>query len=106
MPEGAVLEPPLQQVQQVDPPSGDEQEATAEVPSVFSVINRYLVGAADVSPPAEDGSRILRLYSASGNAIVEANLAPPLCEFISGKLVEVEVITQDDEEAEDAGTKE
>lgn len=97
------------------PPGGDVEEATEkleaaaagekpqEVPSVFSVINRYLIGAADVSDPAEDGSRVLRLYSANGQAVVEAALAPQLCEFLSGKLVEVKIIEQDDEENEGDG---
>lgn len=101
--EGAILEPPVEEV--VD---GDvqEQEGPQEVPSVFSVINRYLVSAADVSPPAEDDSRVLRLFSSSG-AIVEVNLAPPLCEFISTKLVEVPVIAEDEGEVvEDAGPEE
>lgn len=101
--QGAILEPP-------DPDEtldGETQdpEAPQEVPSVFSVITRYLVGGVEVSPPSEDGSRVVRLHSASGQAMVEGNLSPQLCEFLSGKLVEVEVITQDEED-EDAGAKE
>jgi len=72
-------------------------EEPKEVPSVFSVTNRYLVGAAEVSPPAEDGSRVIRLQSATGGAVVEANLSPELCVFISGKLVEVDVIAEEEE---------
>lgn len=103
--EGAILDPPEPdaaaeaEVEEVDGPQ--------EVPSVFSVVHRYLVGAADVSEPAEDGSRVIRLQSAAGNAIVEANLSPQLCEFLSGKLVEVPVIEEGEEDAgDDSGPKE
>lgn len=105
MPEGAILEPP----EPHEALDGQVQEPSApqEVPSVFSVVTRYLVGGVDVSPPADDGSRVVRLHSASGQAVVEGNLSPQLCEFLSGKLVEVEVIAEDDEEAaEDARPKE
>lgn len=103
MAEGAILDPP--ETSEALDGEAKEPEAPQEVPSVFSVVNRYLVGGVEVSPPAEDGSRVVRLHSASGQAVVEANLSPQLCEFLSGKLVAVEVITQDDaEEApEDAG---
>lgn len=104
MPEGAILEPPAPD--EALEAEGTEEDAPQEVPSVFSVVTRYLVGGVEVSPPAEDGSRVVRLHSASGQAVVEGNLSPQLCEFLSGKLVEVEVITQDDEEDEDAGAKE
>ena len=99
MAEGAILDPPA------DAPAPDavSEEGSQEVPSVFSVVTRYLVGGVEVSPPQEDGSRVVRLHSASGQAVVEGNLSPQLCEFLSGKLVEVEVITQEDE---DAGAKE
>jgi hypothetical protein len=75
----------------VEPEAVEEPQ---EVPSVFSVTNRYLVGRVEVSPPAEDGSRVVRLHSGNGAAIIEANLSPQLCEFVSGKLVEVEVIEE------------
>jgi len=88
--EGKILEPPE---------AGEQTTDLEEAPSVFSVINRYLVGAADVTDPAEDGSRMLRLYSASGQAVVEVALSPQLCEFISQKLVEVKIIEQGDEDA-------
>jgi hypothetical protein len=92
MAEGAILDPPEETVAEgevVEEPTGQE-----EVPSVFSVTNRYLVGRAEVTPPAEDGSRVLRLFSASGGAVIEANLAPQLCDFVATKLVEVEVIEE------------
>lgn len=92
MAEGAILEPPVEPAVE-----GEEQEEAQEVPSVFSITNRHLVGAADVSPPAEDGSRILRLFSASGGVVVEANLAAQLCDFVSAKLIEVEVIEEDED---------
>lgn len=95
MAEGAILEQPEEVVET------DEQPVEEEVPSVFSVTNRYLVGRVEATPPAEDGSRLLRLHSASGAAVIEANLAPQLCEFVSEKLIEVEVITED-EASEDA----
>lgn len=104
MAEGVVLDTPTPD-EALDG-EGQEPEAPQEVPSVFSVVTRYLVGGVEVSPPAEDGSRVVRLHSASGQAVVEGNLSPQLCQFLSGKLVEVEVITQDDEEDEDAGPKE
>lgn len=104
MSEGVILEAP--NTEEVVDGEIDEQEAPAEVPSVFSVINRYLVGGAEVSPPAEDGSRVLRLHSASGGAIIEANLSPELCGFVSNKLVAVEIIEEADEEAPDAGSGE
>lgn len=97
MAEGAILEPPTP-VEELEAKS-QEQEGPQEVPSVFSVVTRYIVGGVEVSLPAEDGSRVVRLHSASGQAIVEGNLSPQLCEFLSGKLVEVEVITQEDEDA-------
>jgi hypothetical protein len=64
----------------------EEQEA----PSVFSVVNRYIVGRAEVSPPAEDGSRIIRLFSGDDGTIIEAALSPELCAFIAVKLGKVE----------------
>lgn len=65
---------------------GMEQEA----PSVFSVMNRYLVGRADVTPPADDGSRVMRLFSGDGGTTIEATLSSELCDFVAAKLVEVE----------------
>lgn len=62
----------------------DQQEA----PSVFSVVNRYIVGQVDVAPPAEDGSRIIRLFSGDGGTIIETNLSAQLCEFVAAKLAE------------------
>lgn len=63
-------------------------EGPQEVPSVMSVTNRYLVGRADVTPPDEDGSRIVRLFSGDGGTIIEANFSPQLCEFVAAKLTE------------------
>lgn len=83
----------------LEPEAGSGPE---ETPSVFSVVNRHIVGRADVSPAFEDGSRTLRLYSANGQTIIEANLSKPLCDFLSGKLVEVEVIEEDDADADAA----
>lgn len=102
--EGAILEPVEDVVDAEVVPDEKEQEAPQEVPSVFSVTNRHLVGRLEVSPPSEeDGSRIVRLHSANGSAIIEANLSPQLCEFLSGKLIEVEVIEEADAEVvEDA----
>lgn len=106
MGEPAILEPPEPDGAVAGAVNDDEQPA--EVPSVFSVTNRHLVGAADVSLPAEDGSRVLRLFSANGSTVIEANLAPELCTFVSGKLIEVEVIAETDAEVveNDAGSKE
>lgn len=98
MAEGAVLDPPGEEVAEVVDEATEPQE-TPEVPSVFSVTNRYIIGRVDVTPPAEDGSRVVRLYSGNAGAVIEANLSPQLCEFVSGKLVEVEVIAEDDEDA-------
>lgn len=91
-----------------DEAAAEEQTEGQEIPSVFSVINRHLVGAADVSDPAPDGSRMLRLYSANGQSVIEAALAPQLCEFLAGKLMAVRVITEDEEPEDDsdAGTAE
>ncbi len=109
----AILEPPVDLGPDVQTEGAaemddvEEQEGSEEVPSVFSVTNRHLVGAADVSHPADDGSRTLRLISANQSAVIEASLSPRLCEFISGRLVAVEVIEEVDAEVvEDAGTKE
>lgn len=104
MAEGAILEPP--ETDEVLVEESTEPEAPQEVPSVFSVVNRYLVGGVEVSPPAEDGSRTVRLQSASGQALIEANLSPQLCAFLSEKLVAVEVIPQGEEAAPDAGPTE
>lgn len=102
MEQGAVLEP-----DEVLGAEDEEQELPQEVPSVFSVVTRYLVGGAEVTEPAEDGSRVLRLHAASGQAIVEANLSAELCQFLSGKLVAVKVLAEDDPETdEDAGAAE
>lgn len=105
MPEGAILEPPT--AEEVDG-EVQEQEGPQEVPSIFSVTNRHIVGRVEVTPPAEDGSRILRLFSANGGTVIEANLSPELSEFVSNKLVEVEVIEEVDAEVveDDAGSKE
>ncbi len=60
-----------------------------EAPSVFSVVNRHIVGGVEVSPPPqEDGSRTLRLYAASGGTVIEMNLSAQLCEFVAAKLEE------------------
>lgn len=83
-------------------PEADEQTGEQEAPSVFSVVNRHIVGRCDVSPPFEDGSRVLRLYSANGGTIIEANLSQQVCEFVSNKLVEVEIIAEGDEDASDS----
>src|SRR5512146_1849441 len=96
----ATLEPPPAakldpQAVLLDKPTEEEQEA----PSVFSVVNRYIVGRAEVSPPAGDGSRVVRLISVNGGTIIEANLAPQLCDFVSAKLVEIPSA----EEGEDGG---
>lgn len=99
--EGAILDPPEAVEGEVVEEPVEEPVEEQEVPSVFSVTNRYLVGRAEVTPPAEDGSRVVRLFSASGGAVIEANLAPQLCEFVSAKLVEVEVIAEDAEVIDD-----
>jgi len=91
----AILEPPSDEAAAAAPA---EETAPEEVPSVFSVTNRYLVGAAEVSDVGEDGSQIIRLASASGGAVIEANLSPQLCVFIKGKLGAVKVVSEDDEE--------
>jgi hypothetical protein len=59
-----------------------------EAPSVFSVVNRHVVGRVDLASPAEDGSRTLRLYAASGETVIESALSPELCAFIAAKLAE------------------
>lgn len=100
--EGALLEQPEEVIDAEVVEETEGEEKPREVPSVFSVVNRYLIGAVDVSPPnEEDDSRIVRLHSAQGGAVIEANLSPELCVFLSGKLVEVEVIAEaeDDEDA-------
>jgi hypothetical protein len=91
----AILERPEEEEAVEDQPQG----APEDVPSVFSVTTRYLVGAAEVSDPAEDGSQVIRLGSASGNAVIAANLSPQLCEFISGKLGTTRAISEDDDDA-------
>jgi hypothetical protein len=83
---------------------GGEEQGPQEVPSIFSVTTRFVVGRVDVSPPAADGSRVVRMFSGNGSTVIEANFSPEICEFVADKLVEVEVITQDDaEEVPDAG---
>lgn len=101
MAEGAILESPEEVVTDAEVVE-DGQEEQAEVPSVFSVITRHIVGSAEVSPPAQDGSRLLRLHSANGGTIIEASLSGNLSEFISVKLAEVEIIEED----ADAGPEE
>lgn len=65
-----------------------QEAAEQEAPSVFSVVNRYIVGRVDVAPPADDGSRIVRLFSGDGATVIEAALSPELCEFVAAKLAE------------------
>ena len=96
MADAALLEPPAEEQAVAE----QEQAGPSEVPSVMSVTNRYLIGAAEVSLPAEDGSRVLRLTSASGGAVIEANLSEELWAFIREKSTEVEVITEDDASAD------
>lgn len=100
MAEGTILEAVPDEI--VD----EEQEGPQEVPSVFSITNHYLVWRMEISPPAEDGSRTMRLYSASGGAVIEANLSPQLCAFAAAKFEEVEIIEEevDAEVVEDAGS--
>lgn len=86
---------------------GTEVEAAAEtepqeVPSVVAVTNRYLVGSVDVGDPSEDGSRLLRLHSASGATVIEANLSPQVWDFLRVKSSEVKIVTQDEVEDADA----
>lgn len=106
MAEGQILEQPQ------DAPAGpveEQEDAPQEVPSVFSVVNRYLVGAVEVSPPVEDGSRIIRLQSANGSVLIEANLSEQLSTFLGDKLTAVEIIAEGDEqppETDDARSKE
>lgn len=89
-----------------DSPVEEAVETPQEVPSVFSVVNRYIVGAVEVSPPVEDGSRVIRLQSANGAAVIEANLSPQLSTFLADKLNAVEIIAEDDEQpkSDDAGS--
>lgn len=101
--EGQILDPPTG-VTEANAAAAEaaaelEGEEAPEVPSVMSVVNRYLIGGADVSPPQEDGSRALVLQSTNGQAVIEASLSPQLCEYLSGKLVEIEVIEQGDDNA-------
>lgn len=91
----AILEPVPDEAAASSTPN--EKAPPEEVPSVFSVTNRYLVGAAEVSDAGEDGSQVIRLASASGGAVIEANLSPQLCQFIKGKLGAVKAISEDDE---------
>jgi hypothetical protein len=97
MSDAAILDPP-----EAPEAEAEEQGTPEEVPSVFSVTNRYLVGAAEVSDVGEDGSQIIRLASASGGAVIEANLSPQLCQFIKGKLGAVKVVSEDEEAVVDA----
>lgn len=93
--EGAILDPEPADGEIV--PEGDAAEAVPEVPSVFSVTNRHLIAGAAVTEPMEDGSRIVKLVSANGGTVLELNLAQTLCEYLSEKLVAIEVIEQEDE---------
>lgn len=95
MGEPAILEPP----ETDEAVAAEVDEQPEEVPSVFSVTTRHMIGAADVSPVAEDGSRVLRLFSGNGAVVIEANLAPRLCDFLGEKFTEVEVIAEGDEDA-------
>lgn len=88
MSEGAILEA------LPDSEAAEESQEEQEVPSVFSTTTNHLIGRADVSPPTEDGSRIMRLFSASGGAVVEANLSATICAFLASRLVAVEVIEE------------
>jgi hypothetical protein len=90
---GQIAQPEIEEA--IAAAQAEEQEGPQEIPSVFSVTTRYLVGRVDVTPSAEDGSRIIRLMSGNGATVVEANLSPSLCEFIGTKLTEVEVIAED-----------
>lgn len=83
--------------------AAQEDGEPQEIPSVFSITNRHLVGRAEVSPAAKDGSRVIRLFSGNGGTIIEANLSPQISQFVGLKLLEVEVIAaEDEEEAPDA----
>lgn len=72
-----------------------EEETAPEVPSVFSITNRHIIAGADVSDPAEDGSRLLRLVSMNGQTIIEASLSPALWEYIINRATAVEIIEED-----------
>lgn len=107
MPEGVDLSELPPEVAERVAQAEQEAQQGGEVPSVMSVTSRYLVGRVDVTPPADDGSRVLRLFSGNGGTIIEANLSPQLCEFAAAKLTEVEVIAAADAEEEpDAGHSE
>lgn len=79
--------------------AGAELEGQQQVPSVFSLVQRYMIGGAEVTPPAADGSRIVRLHAGSGQSMIEAALSSELCDFLAEKLVEVKIIEQGDEDA-------
>lgn len=101
MPE--LLEPPVApETDPIDAEVVGEQDAPQEVPSVMAVTTRYIVGKLAVTQPAEDGSRVLRLVSGNEQTVVEVNLSPQLCTFAALKLMEIEVITEDDEKEESA----
>lgn len=100
MAEGAILEPPEEVIDAEVVSEETVPEEQQEVPSVFSITNRHLVGRLAVTPPAEDGSRTMQLFSANGGTIVELNLSAQLCQFAALKLIEVEVIPEDGAEAE------
>lgn len=103
MGEVAVLEPPEETPgEEVVADSAAEPQ---EVPSVVAVTNRYLIGGVDIGEAAEDGSRVLRLHSATAAVVIEANLSPQVWDFIRAKSTEVKIVTQEDEDANDPAAK-
>jgi hypothetical protein len=78
------------------------QEGEPQVPSILAVINNHVIGGANVSLPAEDGSRLLKLISVNGATTIEASLSKELCSYLAESLVAVQVVEQGEEDDPDA----
>lgn len=53
----------------------------APIPSVAAITQRFLVHGVNLTPPEEDGSRILALHS-RGGVLIEASLSPDVWQHI------------------------
>lgn len=92
--EGQILTPPGDQ-----PVEGPPEGAVQELPSIVAITNRHVIGGVDVSVPAEDGSRVVKLISVNGQLVIDLDLSANVCDILATNLVAVEVIEEEGADA-------
>lgn len=91
-----ILEPP---VAGTDAGAVAEAEGRQELPSIVAITNRHVIGGVDVSVPAEDGSRVVKLLSVNGQLLIDLDLSANVCDILATNLVAVEIIEEEGSDA-------